>query len=143
MIKYAISACLCGLNCKYNGGNNLNEKCKKLLENNEAVIICPEVAGGLNIPRKPCEIQNGLLKTPDNIDCTYEYNKGAKLSLEYVKRFPTIDTIILKEKSPSCGSKFIYDGHFNHTKISGQGVAAKMFIEAGYKVISEDDLDEL
>lgn len=143
MIKYAISACLCGINCKYNGGNNLNAKCKELLENGEAIIICPEVSGGLSIPRKPCEIKDGLLKTQDNIDCTLEYNRGAMLSLEYVKKFPSITTIIMKEKSPSCGVHFIYDGNFNHTKINGSGVTCKMFKEAGYKVISEDELNEL
>ena len=142
-IRFAISACLCGLNCKYNGLNNLNEKCKQLLENGEAIIICPETCGGLSIPRKPCEIKGNKILTKDGIDCTYEYNLGAKLSLEYVKKFPTIDTIILKEKSPSCGSHFIYDGNHNHTIIEGMGVGAKLFKEAGYKIISEEELDEL
>ena len=142
-IKYAISACLCGLNCKYNGLNNLNEKCRQLLESGEAIIICPETCGGLSIPRKPCEIKGDKVLAEDGTDCTYEYNLGARLSLEYVKKFPTVDTIILKEKSPSCGSHFIYDGNHNHTKISGMGVGAKLFKEAGYRIISEEELDEL
>ncbi|MDY4788202.1 MAG: DUF523 domain-containing protein [Bacilli bacterium] len=143
MIKYAISACLCGFNCKYNGKNNLNAKCQRLLEMNEAIIICPEVMGGLNIPRKPCEINGHRIINIDGKDCSKEYYDGALMALEYIKKFKDIDTIILKEKSPSCGVKYIYDGTFSKTLIKGSGITTSLLKEQGYKVISEEDLDEL
>lgn len=143
MIKYAISACLCGFNCKYNGKSNLNEKCKKLLETNQAIIVCPEVMGGLNIPRKPCEIRQTKIINVDGIDCTKEYNEGALKALEYIKKFKTIETIILKEKSPSCGVKYIYDGTFTKTIIQGSGVTTSLLKKNGFKVISEEEINEI
>ena len=54
---YLISACLCGVNCKYNGANNYNEKCNELFISGKAVLICPEQLGGLTTPRIPSELQ--------------------------------------------------------------------------------------
>ena len=55
---YIISACLCGVNCKYNGQNNLNERCLKLFRDGKAVLVCPEQLGGLQTPRNPVELNN-------------------------------------------------------------------------------------
>ena len=50
---YLISACLCGVNCKYNGKNNLNDRCVELLREGKAILVCPEQLGGLSTPREP------------------------------------------------------------------------------------------
>ena len=55
---YLISACLCGVNCKYSGKNNLNETCLKLLREGKAMLICPEQLGGLSTPRNPAELNS-------------------------------------------------------------------------------------
>ena len=41
-----VSACLCGINCKYDGGNNLDVSVLKLLKEGKAIPVCPEQLGG-------------------------------------------------------------------------------------------------
>lgn len=48
--KILISACLAGVNCKYDGGNNSNNKIIELIKNGNAILICPEQLGGLKTP---------------------------------------------------------------------------------------------
>ena len=72
---YLISACLCGVNCKYNGLNNLNDKCLELLRKGEALLVCPEQLGGLNTPRIPSEILG-------NAKDIIELNKGKVINKE-------------------------------------------------------------
>ena len=61
MSKIMVSACLLGRNCKYNGGNNLDEKVVAFLQGHEVIPVCPEALAGLGIPRVPMEIVNGVL----------------------------------------------------------------------------------
>ena len=58
-VKILISDCLLGTNCKYNGKNNLNLDVLHLKEKYQLIPVCPEVFGGLSIPRKTSEIKNG------------------------------------------------------------------------------------
>ena len=79
----AVSACLCGVNCKYNGGNNFNESIYELFKEGKVVLICPEQLGGLETPRSPAEIiksEEGMARVvnKEGIDVTKEFNKGAK-----------------------------------------------------------------
>ena len=60
-MKIIVSACLAGENCKYNGGNNQNERIMKLMAGNEVVTVCPEQMGGLTTPRIPSEIRDGIV----------------------------------------------------------------------------------
>ena len=60
-MKIMVSACLAGENCKYNGGNNRHEKILKLMAENEVILVCPEMMGGLSTPREPCEIRGGVV----------------------------------------------------------------------------------
>lgn len=146
---YLISACLCGVNCKYNGENNLNEKALKLFNENKAILVCPEVLGGLGTPRVPQEIIGGTGKdvisgnakvvSRDGKDTTEQFIKGAGLVLEIAKRC-SIDKAILKAKSPSCGYGEIYDGSFSGKKISGNGVTAELLIKNNIKVYNEEEL---
>ena len=127
-----ISACLCGVNCKYNGKNNLNEECLELLKKGEAILVCPEQLGGLPTPRKPSEIRivNNEVKVfmNDGTDVTENYIRGAKEVLNLAKEL-NIKKAILKKKSPSCGCGEIYDGTFTNTLIKGNGITASLLIE--------------
>ncbi len=132
-----ISACLCGVNCKYNGKNNLNEECLELLKKGEAILVCPEQLGGLETPRNPSEIKivNGEVKVfmNDGKDVTENYKRGAeevlKLALEL-----NIKKAIFRKKSPSCGCGEIYDGTFTNTLTKGNGITASLLIENGIEV---------
>ncbi|MBQ5695094.1 MAG: DUF523 domain-containing protein [Clostridium sp.] len=145
---YLISACLCGVNCKYNGLNNYNEICEKLLASGKAILVCPEQLGGLPTPRIPSEIignsldildGKGEVVNKEGSDVTAQFIKGAKETLDIAKKL-NIKTAILKDGSPSCGVNYIYDGNFSGTKIKGMGVTAQLLKESLIDVISEDEL---
>ena len=110
---YLVSACLCGVNCKYNGGNNENEVITNLLREGKAILVCPEQLGGLPTPRLPSEIvqSNGETRviSSSGEDVTQEFLKGARETLEIAKKMG-IKKAILKARSPSCGCAEIYDG---------------------------------
>lgn len=142
MEKILISACLVGDNVKYNGGNNLIPKLDALLEKYELIPFCPEVEGGLSTPRSPAERIGGRVINQDGEDVTESYLKGAELAFN-ICLFLKIKKVILKEKSPSCGSKIIYDGSFSHKEIPGMGVTAEYLKEKGIEVYSEGDIDSL
>ena len=133
-MKIAVSACLLGENCKYNGGNNYHEKLQEFLKGHEIVSVCPEVLGGLPIPREPAEIVNGTVKRKDGISVNDEFYKGAKIALDIVRR-EKVDLVILQSKSPSCGVDIIYDGTFTKTKIPGDGIFVKLLKEHNIKVM--------
>lgn len=144
-----VSACLVGVNCKYTGGNNDNEKVKEYLKDKKYVLICPEQLGGLTTPRKPSEINrvdgrdilhgNGKVISCENIDVTENFLNGAKESLKIAKIF-NCTKALLKEGSPSCGCNLIYDGTFSGNKIKGKGVTAALFVENNIEVFSEKEL---
>ena len=142
MEKILISACLVGDNVKYNGGNNLTPKLDALLEKYELIPFCPEAEGGLSTPRSPAERIGERVINQDGEDVTDSYLKGAELAFN-ICLYLKIKKVILKEKSPSCGSKIIYDGTFSHKEIIGMGVTAEYLKEKGIEVYSEDDIDSL
>ncbi|MCI6152318.1 DUF523 domain-containing protein [Fusobacterium perfoetens] len=138
-----ISSCLCGINCKYNGENNLNPIFLEMLNKGEAVPICPEQLGGLSTPRVPAEIQKdkeGKIQviTKNNTNVTKEYFLGAERALKILKALE-IDTVILKSKSPSCGYGKIYDGTFSKTLIEGNGITVDLFLKNNIKVIDNEE----
>lgn len=143
-----VSACLGGENCKYNGGNNKNDKVLNFLKDKDVTYICPEEMGGLSTPRKPAEIQGsaeGILSGTDKIlncdkeDVTNEFLIGAKKCLEIALE-NKVTLAVLKAKSPSCGKGLVYDGSFTGSKIEGNGITAELLIKNGIKVITEEDL---
>ena len=140
--KLLISACLCGKNTKYSGGNNLTSRLKELEDAFELYLVCPEVDGGLSTPRNPSEQRGNKVFSNKGVDVTREFNLGAKIALETAIK-NDIKYALLKESSPSCGSKLIYDGTFTGKKVNGQGVAAKMLLENGIKVFSENEIEDL
>ncbi|MEG2291342.1 MAG: DUF523 domain-containing protein [Clostridium sp.] len=145
---YLISACLCGINCKYNGKNNLDEKCLELFKSGDAILVCPEQLGGLSTPRTPAEIKGqvesviigiGSVINNENEDVSEKFIRGAKETLKIAQE-KNIHNAILKDGSPSCGVNYIYDGNFNGTKIKGCGLTAHMLKKNNIKVISEEQL---
>lgn len=143
MEKVLVSACLVGENCKYNGKNNKNEKVIEYLKDKEIILVCPEVMGGLTTPRLKSEILVSDNKTVINEkreDVTSYFVSGAKKALEKAIS-NSVKVAILKERSPSCGSKKIYNGEFNGTIIEGNGIFARMLKENGIVVLSEEDFN--
>ena len=138
-----ISACLAGVNCKYDGSNNYNEKVMELVKNGEAILVCPEQLGGLPTPRVPSEIRivNGIkcVFMKDGTDVTEEYKRGALEVLKLAKSL-NINKAILKSKSPSCGCGIIYDGTFTKTKIHGNGITTQLLLDNGIDVVTENDI---
>lgn len=133
-MKIAVSACLLGINYKYNGGNNYSEKLEELLEKHEVIPICPEVLGGLPIPRDPSEIVNGEVLTDKGKSVDKEFRNGAKKALEIVKESGA-ELVILQSRSPSCGLGEIYDGSFTGRLVDGDGVFVKLLKDEGIKAI--------
>ncbi len=142
MEKILISACLVGDKTKYDGQSNYNEKVKLLLEKYELVPFCPEVEGGLSIPRKPSERVRDRVKNSEGKDVTKCFENGAEKALN-ICLYLGIKIAILKENSPSCGSHKIYDGTFTRTLKDGMGVTAELLTKKGIKVISENEIDTL
>ena len=138
MEKIAVSACLLGRNCKYNGGNNFNSKVIELKERYQLVTICPESFGGLPIPRVPSEIRNGKVYSLDGKDVTTNFISGSQKAVEIVEK-ENIKIAILKANSPSCGVKHVYDGTFTGKKIVGMGICAQMLSQKGIMLFDEED----
>ena len=134
-----VSACLVGINCKYNGGNNYNEKVLELVKTGMAIPVCPEQLGGLMTPRNPSEIVNDKVMMNDGTDVTSNYERGAQEVLELCKKL-NITKVILKSNSPSCGYGTIYDGTFTGTKVPGNGITTNLLLKNGIEVITEKDL---
>lgn len=138
-MRIAVSACLLGENCKYNGGNNYSKKLVDYIKGNEVLSVCPEVMGGLPVPRESAEIVNGVVSHKDGTSVDKEFRKGAKKALKTVKE-QKVDLVILQSRSPSCGVNSIYDGSFSGKLISGKGVFADLLQKNGIKVMDVSDL---
>ena len=125
---------------------------RDLLQQEETLLICPEVLGGLPTPRPSAEIIGGngddvldgkaKVMTKDGEDVTEAFVNGAYKALEQMKDLRP-EYIILKERSPSCGSSTIYTGEFNGNKQTGYGVTTALFKRHGFTVISEDDFENI
>lgn len=138
-MKIAVSSCLLGDNCKYNGGNNYSEKVIKFVEEHEVIPVCPEVLGGLPIPRESAEIVNGVVSLKDGSSVDKMFRDGAEKAIRIVKE-NNADLVILQSRSPSCGVNTIYDGSFSGKLIPGQGVFSELLKKNGIKVIDVEDL---
>ena len=137
-MKIIVSACLLGDNVKYNGTNNLNNDLIRFLEDYEVIKVCPEVMGGLSIPRDSSEIKENKVISNKDRNVTNEFILGSNKTLEIAKEH-NIKVAILKDGSPSCGSSYIYDGTFTHTRINGLGITAKLLQENGIIVLNENN----
>ena len=133
-----ISACLVGMNCKYNGKNNYNKKALELVKNGQAIPVCPEQLGGLSTPRKPAEIKTindkRYVYDNENNDVTDKFIKGADEVLKLAKEL-NVEKVILQSRSPSCGVSKIYSGNFDKKLIDGNGILAQLLIDNGIEVV--------
>lgn len=156
-MKILISSCLLGENVRYDGANSSialgpsftfsqKELFMDILCENEIYSLCPEVSGGLPIPRIPSEVISRqkpfIVKNKEGEDVTINFLLGAKNALDLCKE-ESIKVALLKSNSPSCGNKQVYDGTFSGTFIQGQGLTAKLLSENGITIFDENQLLEL
>lgn len=141
-MKYIVSACLAGEKCRYDGNSNSDIRIKAMVENGSAIPVCPELLGGLPVPRVRCELRlnsgSREIIGEDGNNYTAAFTRGAILSLEIAEK-NGITRAILKSKSPSCGCGLIYDGTFSGKLINGNGITAELFINSGIKVLTEQE----
>lgn len=156
-MKILVSSCLLGEDVRYDGNNSsiaLNPKFSfsskelfmDILCDNEIYSFCPEVAGGLGIPRTPAEIVNNekpfIVKDENGLDVTINFLLGAKKALDICKE-ENIKVALLKANSPSCGNIKIYDGTFSNNLIDGQGLTTRLLKDNDIEVFNEEQLKEL
>lgn len=146
-----VSACLAGLEVRYNGTHCLDKKIRQMIENNQAISVCPELLGGFYTPREPAEIIGGsgedVLDGKAKVieksgrDVTKLYIKGAYETLRKAQEVGAT-VVILKEFSPSCGSSMIYNGEFKGKKMVGKGVTTALLERNGIQVVSEEGITD-
>ncbi|WP_196160037.1 DUF523 domain-containing protein [Reinekea sp. G2M2-21] len=152
--KILISACLLGDRVRYDGDDNGVDSVilRQWQMEGRLVSVCPEVAGGLSIPRAPAEVQHGdghqvihgyaQIITVAGDDVTKAFLRGAQLALsranEHGCRFA-----VLAARSPSCGNDGIYDGTFSHKLVAGMGVTAALLTEHHIEVFNQSQIAQL
>lgn len=142
-----VSACLAGRACRFDGSANDDDEVARLVAEGRAVLVCPEVDGGLGTPRPPAEIVGGdgadvlegraRVVTAGGVDVTEAYVAGARRALAVAQRAGAA-TAILKSRSPSCGKGAVYDGSFSRSLRSGDGVTAALLSAHGITVVTEE-----
>ncbi|MBR2972528.1 MAG: DUF523 domain-containing protein [Clostridia bacterium] len=142
MENILVSACLLGIGCRYDGKHKANPEVLKLKERYNLIPVCPEIFGGLPTPRVPSERIGDKVMMKDGRDVTENYQKGAEEALELCRIY-NIKTAILKERSPSCGKGFVYDGTFTGVLTERDGVTAELLLSAGIRVIGESEINIL
>lgn len=145
---WLISSCLVGVCATWRGGHNYGQPFEELVKAGRAIPVCPEQLGGLPTPRPPAEIVGGTgadvldgtarVITCDGQDVTEAYLRGASEVLR-LAQITGARRVILKEKSPSCGSRWIYDGSFCATIRPGEGVSTALLRRNGIEVISDEE----
>ena len=156
-MKILISSCLLGEDVRYDGNNSSiafnpkfsfssKELFMDILCDNEIYSFCPEVAGGLGVPRIPAEIVNNdkpfIIKNEEGADVTINFLLGAKKALDLCLE-ENIKVALLKANSPSCGNINVYDGTFTNNLVEGQGLTARLLKENNIEVFNEKQLNEL
>jgi uncharacterized protein YbbK (DUF523 family) len=140
-IRYLVSACLCGIPCRFNGKSAKEERVEELVRMQRAIPICPEVLGGLSVPRTGVDIVEGdgwdvlsgtaSVRSKTGEDLTPFLLRGAYASLEIAKKFK-IKEAWMKQRSPSCGCGQIKR---KGKPVTGDGVTAALFKREGIKVV--------
>ncbi len=134
-----VSACLAGVACRYDGVASPHPEVLRLLATGRAVPVCPEVLGGLPVPREPVELRQGRAVGRSGRDVTEAFQAGAQRALALAREHGCT-AAILKARSPSCGPGQIYDGTFSRTLVPGHGLLAALLKQSGIAVRSEEDL---
>lgn len=144
-----VSACLAGVACTYEAQPKTRPWAVTLAAQGRAILVCPEVAGGLGIPRPEAEIVGGdgsdvldgraHVVNVDGDDVTEQYLDGARTAVAAARRAGT-KLAVLKARSPSCGCGAIYDGTFSGRRRDGDGVTAAMLKREGVTVASDEEI---
>ena len=142
--KILISSCLLGNKVRYDGKSKpiAHPQISTWQQQGRLIVICPEVEGGLSVPRIKAEQRLDKVISEQGQDVTAQFKAGAQLALNLCLKHD-IKYAILKEFSPSCGSTKIYNGKFNGEKINGQGITAKLLMGHGISVYSELSIEQL
>lgn len=133
-----VSACLLGENCKYNGGNNYRADVAEFLKDKKIVAVCPEVMGGLPVPRACVELKDGKAVDQNGVNVHTQFCRGVQFVLDSIESMK-IDFAILQSRSPSCGVNERYDGTFTGKRINGMGLLAQALADAGVQVMDVED----
>lgn len=147
MDKILISACLLGVNVRYDGRHNLidHSSLRHWQQQGRLVMVCPESLGGLPTPRPPAEVQSRFpifVTTRDGEDVTDQFLSGAEAVVKIAKQHQ-VCCALLKSNSPSCGNSFTYDGSFTGQLTEAAGVTAAELIRHGIAVFNEQQIDQL
>lgn len=135
-----VSACLAGINCRWDGESCPCQKVINLVKQGKAIPVCPEQLGGFTTPRPPAEqTSKGKVLTKEGRDVTVAFESGAKEVLKIAKLINCKEAI-LKSKSSSCGSGKIYDGTFSGKLINGDGVLTALLRKNKIVVKSEEEI---
>ncbi|MBR6677883.1 MAG: DUF523 domain-containing protein [Oscillospiraceae bacterium] len=137
-----MSACLMGVNCRYDGGGKTLPQLPQLMERYHIIPVCGEVMGGMTTPRIPSERVGDKVMDRAGRDVTEHFRRGAEEVLRLARLYGA-EKALLKERSPSCGSGEIYDGSFSGTKTAGWGVTAELLRGSGIAVYGESRAEEL
>ncbi len=140
---FLVSACLAGEPCRYDGSSCPNKNVQELVARGMAISACPELLGGLCVPREPCEIidtndEGRRVLSKSGRDYTEAFALGAERLLALCQKHG-IKKAILQSNSPSCGCGLIYDGTFSDVLKEGNGITAQCLIGAGISVESETE----
>ncbi|WP_087096944.1 DUF523 domain-containing protein [Nocardiopsis sp. JB363] len=154
MRKVLVSACLMGRRVRYDGRAKPvdDTTVERWRGEGRLVVHCPEIAGGLPVPRPPAEIEPGAdaadvlagrarILTPEGVDVTDHFVSGARAALATAQAHG-VAVALLKQSSPSCGSRVVYDGTFAGRKVPGEGVTAHLLREHGIPVLDEEQVAE-
>ena len=142
MENLLISACLLGVQCRYDGGSKPVMPTVALMEQYHLIPICPEQLGGLPTPREPSERRADTVVSRSGADVTAQFRRGAEQALHLARIFGC-KKAVLKERSPSCGAGEIYDGSFTGARVPGDGVTAQLLKANGIAVFGESEIETL
>ncbi|OGJ21886.1 hypothetical protein A3K73_06725 [Candidatus Pacearchaeota archaeon RBG_13_36_9] len=134
-----VSACLAGINCRYDGKSGGNKNIIEMVKKGEAIPVCPEQLGGLSTPKEKHEIKQGRVISETGVDRTEEFSRGAQEALKIAKS-TGCKKAILKAMSPSCGCGRIYDGNFSGNLVEGDGFFARLLKQNKISVKTEEEL---
>ena len=134
-----VSACLAGIECRYNGSSYIVPQIMELVKKGKAIPICPEILAGLPTPRPSVEQRDGKIVTLNGDDQTAHYLSGAQIGVK-IALVSGCKKAILKSKSPTCGCGLIYDGTFSGRLVPGDGIFSKLLKENGVEVCTEEIL---
>ena len=132
-----VSACLAGFPCRYDGKAKPCAEAVELVRAGKAIPVCPEQLGGLPTPRPPCEIRSGRVIDTSGADRTESFHRGAQAVLTLAQTYGATQAL-LQNRSPSCGTGWIYDGTFSKTLTAGDGITARLLKENRIQVIGID-----